>query len=236
MPADLARARRDRSARRSRTALGVGLAGSLVAPALFVGAPAAGPIVGAGLVARAIASVPQPDPLPRRWEFDVEPGSLRVASVDVPGEGPSAFYYMTYKVTNNTGEDRFLAPLFELATDDGDIVRSGLGVPRVVSEELLARQRNELLLDEISAQGMLLQGRENAREALVVWRADDLDVDEVVVYAAGFSGETETIRRPDTGEEVVLRKTLMLRHAVPGELNPRSRRPLERTMERWILR
>ena len=181
-------------------------------------------------------AAPQPDPVPRRWELTVEPGPLRVATINIPEEGPRAFYYFTYRVTNNTGTDQTLAPIFELYTDDGEILRSNRRVPRDAVRQILEMLRNPLLEDEISIQGPILAGRENAKDGLVVWPADNFRINDVTIFAVGFSGETRRYIRPDTGEEILLRKTLELRHEVPGELNPRSSRPLERVQQRWILR
>ncbi len=183
------------------------------------------------------AAAPQPDAIPSRWEFDLRPGPLRITTVSVDGEEPRAYFYMPYYVENNSGEDRFLAPRFELATEEGEIIRSGgSAVPREVVRTLIARFRNQLLEDEISMLGPILQGPENAREGLVIWPAGDLTVDEVTIYASGFSGETKQFVRPDTGETVVLRKTRMLRHATPGNIDPTSDQPFRRTVDRWIMR
>lgn len=179
---------------------------------------------------------PQPDPIPRRWEFRVEPGPIRCAYVDVPDVGPQAFLYMTFKATNFSGQDLYLSPLFEMVTDQGDIVRSSRDVPRDVYAALLAKIQNPLLVDEVDVQGTVGQGKDQAREGLVVWPAPSLTADEITIYAAGFSGETKTVVRPDTKESVVLRKTLMLRHQVSGEIDPAQNPVLERTTERWILR
>lgn len=183
-----------------------------------------------------LRAAPEPEAIPRRWQLQVEAGPLRVMSVQAEGRGPQTYYYMTYKVTNNSGEDISFAPLFEMATDDGTILRSGRGVPPEVTDVIVARLGDSLLETDSQIQGMLLQGPENARRGLVIWQANNLKVDEAVVYAAGFSGETKSIQRPDTGEKVVLRKTLMLRHSVPGEIDPTSAQPLKRDLERWILR
>lgn len=182
------------------------------------------------------AAAPEPEPVPRRWQLRVEPGDLRIAVVDVPGIGPRTYLYMTYKVTNNTGEDRDFAPAFELATDTGQLVRSGREVPEYVTRELLGRIDNPLLKREYDVQGRLLQGEENAEEALVIWRADDLQGGEYSVFMIGFSGETKTVIRPDNGQTHLLRKTLMLRHDGTGILDPQSGRPLTRIQERWVLR
>jgi hypothetical protein len=193
-------------------------------------------VVLGGLSVSAVAA-PQPDAIPSRWEFDLRPGPLRITSISIDGGEPRAFFYMPYYVENNSGEDRFLAPRFELATEEGEIVRSGgSAVPREVVRTLIERFRNQLLEDEISMLGPILQGPENAREGLVIWPAGDLTVDEVTIYAAGFSGETKQFVRPDNGETVVLRKTRMLRHATPGNIDTNSDQPFRRTTDRWIMR
>lgn len=190
-----------------------------------------------GLEAMPVASAaPQPSPIPRRWELRVEVSPLRVANVEVANIGPRPFYYLTFKATNLSGQDLYLSPMFELATDQGDVIRSARDVPGEVYSTLLGRIQNAFLVSEVDVQGTIGQGADQAREGLVVWPADDLTVDEVAVYAAGFSGETQTVVRPDNGETVVLRKTLVLRHVVPGEIDPSISPALDRTEQRWILR
>ena len=191
----------------------------------------------AGLVSTALAA-PEPEIIPKRWQLNVEPGDLRVQTVDVPGIGPQVFYYMTYLVTNNSGEDVQFYPSFELATNDGTLIKSNRGVPRYAKDEIHAiasRGRIELL-PELDAQGLLLQGEENAREAIVIWVCPSLDVDEVKVFMGGFSGETRAVVRPDNGETEILRKELMLEHEVLGQIDPKSRVPLNRVESRWTLR
>lgn len=182
-------------------------------------------------------AVPQPDPIPTRWEFRFEPGPLRVMTIDHPEIGERSFYYMTYYVENNSGEDRYFAPKFELVTDAGEIVRSGRDVPRIAREMVMERLRNPVLNDEIRMQGTLRQGEDNAREGLVVWPVGETQVDQIQVFAAGFSGEFATVVRPDTGETVLLRKTRMLTYVVPGTLQVNNDRPLRaQGIDRWIMR
>lgn len=192
------------------------------------------------LCASAAARPPEPDPVPRRWQMDLEPGPLRFATVDVPGHPQRTYFYMTYKVTNTSGNDLLLAPAFDLANERGVVVRSGRDVPYEVTKEILARLDNPFLEDQISILGILQQGPENAREGLVVWPALDVKGEEVAVYASGFSGESRTIESPDprTGEmkRYNLRKTLMLRYRVPGEIYERGSEPFELVERRWILR
>lgn len=185
----------------------------------------------------AALAAPQPSAVPTRWEFQVEAGHLKTTVFNVPGEGRRAFAFTTMLITNNTGSDRYLTPSFELASDEGDILRSGRDVPPAVVQTLLGSLGNPLLMDETTIQrSPLLQGPEHAREVLIVWPLNDLNVDELTIYAAGLSGENKTIQLPNSDETVVLRKTLMLRHAVPGEILPGSSEPIERVAEQWIMR
>jgi hypothetical protein len=179
---------------------------------------------------------PEPDPIPRRWQLDVETGPLRIATFNVKDQGRLAYFYMTYTVTNNSGEDLLFAPAFEVAMDR-EVIRSGRNVPLDVTKSLLASTQIPGIEDQISIIGQILQGRENAKKGLVVWPANELAPLELTVYAAGFSGETATVERPDTKEKIVLRKTLMLRYAPPGDLTQYGQTaiPLAEP-SRWIMR
>jgi len=205
---------------------------------------------GAGLLASAppALAAPQPSVVPKRWQLDFRPGDLRLITMDVEVpreqadgsvemvEEPRSYLYFTYTVVNNSGEDLLFAPSFELATEEGDVHRSGRDVPSEVVAELLDRLENPFLEDEISVIRTLEQGVENARDGLVVWPADELKTDELKVFAKGFSGETKRIQNPATGEEVTLYKEMMLRYETPGDLAAFGARPIPPAESRWILR
>lgn len=190
-------------------------------------------------VCPALGAAPEPAPIPKRWQLDAEVSHLRMSVVDLP-DGPRAFFFLTYKVTNNSPADLLFAPAFELATDDMAVLRSGRDVPVAATNIMLERLENPLLMDQISIVGTLLRGEENAKEGLVMWPVPALFQSEVIVYAAGFSGETTTLDLPSpvTGklERKVLRKTLMLRYRLPGVLNPAAGADLEPVETRWIMR
>lgn len=190
----------------------------------------------AGMLA---AFAPEPDPIPRRWQFAVEPGPLRVASVDDGKGAARAFYFLTYKVTNTTDQDLLFTPIFELGTDEGELLRSGRDVPGAVTKEILARLNNPFIEDQINIVGPLLQGDANAREGVVIWPVTDLHVGEITIYASGFSGETKSVEYKNAKGEVekaILRKTLMLRFQPGGELSRQNDRPIELVTKQWIMR
>ena len=193
-----------------------------------------------GSVVAWVRAAPEPDPVPRRWQLDLEVGPLRIATVDAPGVGPRSYYYLTYKVTNSSSEDLLLAPIFEMAGEDVPVMRAGRGVPADVTRQLLERLGNPFLQDQISILGMILRGEENAKEGLVVWPADNLRARDLSIYAMGFSGETRPIEVADakSGQmrKVLLRKTMMVRYDVPGDLDGHDSSALPVNESRWILR
>lgn len=196
-------------------------------------------LVSAAWLSPAMAG-PEPAPVPKRWQLDVEFGPLRTATISTPDHGARPYFYLTYKVVNNTGQDLLFAPAFELATDHGRVYRSGRDVPLAVTRQILDNLENSFLLDEVSITDTLLQGQENMKEGLVIWPAWDLKLEYATVYAAGFSGETATIEVPKAGSrekvKFVLRKTAELVHQAGGEVNAHSDDPLPRVRKRWIMR
>lgn len=210
--------------------------------AIFTGVPtaiAAGSLAVSHATSSVYAIAPEPDPVPTRWELDLRAGPLRVTTIDVPGEGPQMFYYLTYRVANFSGRDLLFAPTWELSTDD-TILRAGRGVPFEVTEAIQALLDNPLLEDQNEILGSIQQGEENVRDGLLVWPVGSVNTNEIRVYATGFSGENQSIRvrDPETGRatRVVLRKTLMLGHVTPGQVIDTRARAMERTETRWIMR
>jgi hypothetical protein len=192
------------------------------------------------LAGMTLGLAPEPDPIPRRWQLTIEPGPLRIATVDVPNVGPRSYFYLTYKVTNASGGDLLFAPSFELATNTGDVVHSGRDVPASVTKALMDSLGNPYLEDQISIVGTLLQGEGNAKEGIVVWPAGSLRLTQLEVYAAGFSGETKAveIQDPQTGKTVkaTVRKTLQIRYQPPGVIRDQGSKPFEVIEQRWVMR
>ena len=189
-----------------------------------------------GSVAAVMGLAPEPDPVPRRWQLEIIPGTLRLTSMDVPGVGPRMYLYMDYSVVNNSGEDLLFAPAFELANGEGEILRSGRDVPQNVTERVLASLQNSFAEDQISIIGTLLQGRENGKDGVVIWPVTDTNPERLTVYAAGFSGETATVEPPNSDVRFVLRKTLRLDFDSPGDLVGTRFESIPVREQSWIMR
>jgi hypothetical protein len=194
-----------------------------------------------GAMAPALGVAPEPDPVPKRWQLEVTPGPLRVAYVDT-SEGSGAYIYFTYTATNNTGRDLEFVPSFEMATDGGEVALSGVGVPPRVTDQIVSNLEHPFLQDQVDILGPIQQGPENAKHGVVIWPLQDYTADEVRIFGAGFSGETDSIELTDprTGEvqRLVFRKTLMLRYATPGEIRvaEMGNRAFSVVEQRWIMR
>lgn len=206
-------------------------------------------LVGAGLLgvaaisatgSVALAVPPEPDAVPKRWQLDCEVGELRVTTFETKDAGAKAYFYLTYRVVNNSTADQLFAPAFDLMTDDGQIIRSGRDIPAEVTKHVLGLLDEPLLLDQIGIIGPMLQGKENSKRGVVIWPAEQLRSEDLTIFAAGFSGETRAVSTIDTktGKELksLLRKTLMLRYKMPGTVDKKGNDPFPLVEQRWILR
>jgi hypothetical protein len=187
-------------------------------------------VVVVGLMA---AAHPKPAAVPYRWELDFEPGDLRMHVDTAEGR---AYWFFNYKVVNNSGKDRVWAPSFVLFTDQGEILKSGDGVPPRITAELMAVLGNPLMENQFQAIGDIKIGEENAKEGLVIWSAGQTAINELKLFVGGISGETVRVVNPITGEESVLRKTLQRSYLVPGDPLARGHDPIQVTGEEWIMR
>lgn len=197
----------------------------------------------AGVVLTSVAAVglaPEPNPVPQRWQFDVRVGDLRFTKTESPDGQIRGYYFLTYRVVNNAREDLLLAPLFELTTEKGEVLRSGRDVPQGVTRKILDEIDNPLVQDQISILGTLLQGEENGREGVVIFSAPSLEAREFTIFASGFSGETAVyeVRDPKTGvvRKETLRKTLGLDYKIPGDMVDRVNEPIPLFEKRWVMR
>ncbi len=197
-------------------------------------------VVATSSLAPSAWAAPEPSPLPKRWQLELKCSPVRLALVKGADGQDRPFFFMTYTVTNLSSSDLLFAPQFELSTDAGDVVRSGRDVPFAVTREIMARLNNPVLEDQIGIVGTLLRGEENAKEGVVIWAAPTVQLAELTVYAAGFSGETATVKvpNPETGQEEqkVLRKTLAMKYRAQGDMIAKDPGPLEPFDTRWIMR
>jgi hypothetical protein len=187
--------------------------------------------------APSVFSYPEPSLVSSSWQLDFSHGTPRKIAVQLPGETvPRLYWYMTYKVTNNTGEDRLFVPKFTIYNNRGEIIQAGRGISPTVFDKIHREQRNPLLESPIEVVGRLLQGEDNARESVAIWPASEDDIDEMRIFIGGLSGETARVEDPVTGETVILRKTRVLDYATPGADVYRVDKSIALQHESWVMR
>lgn len=194
-------------------------------------------LLGATLGSSAIAA-PEPSPVAITWEFTFDMGPLRLAWIDTDN-GPQPYFFLTYNIINFSGSDLLFAPDVSLMTDNITVLKSGRNVPTAVTNEILQRLDNPLVESQIDIVSTVLQGPEHARDGVLIWPANQLDVDEVKVFFAGLSGEFESYvvdRGGKNPRRYTLRKTLMLRYATPGDFGDQGVRPFDLEEKLWVMR
>ena len=182
------------------------------------------------------SAFPEPSIVSKTWEFDIEVGEPRPVSMRDERGQLQWYWYLPYKVQNNTGRERLFIPEFDIATDEGDIVAAGQDVPAKVFDLIKEKEGNTLLLSPIEIVGRMLVGRDFAKESVAIWPAFDHSVDQVDVFVAGLSGETQQIEHPLTKDPVIMRKVLMYKYATPGDVTHPQKQSILPRGEEWIMR
>lgn len=234
----------------------------------------------ASLVACATApfvrAEPAPDPVPASWELKFDPSPMTRIQVDT-GSGPRTYWYMLYTVTNNTGQDvEFMPEIVRVSEIESELpaekvadrpaeaptIRvepSMVGLDSRIYQAIAQRhaRTHPFLVTPVEAIGRLLQGKDNARSSVAVFKDLDPRVSRFTIYFGGLSGERKALPNPSfdarraaaeqksdgssTGEEktlklFVLRKTLAIPFTLPGDVRTRPRAEPALGRMTWVMR
>lgn len=179
---------------------------------------------------------PEPAIVAKAWEFDFSFDLPRPISFTTPDGRVRWFWYLTYRITNNTDRERLFIPEITIATDEGDILLAGRSVPPGVFEAITAQLPNHLIESPIQVVGKLLLGPDNAKDSLAIWPADEHEIDTMSVFIGGLSGETAVVQNPVSKEDVLMTKTLMIDLALPGEPPNPQHQPVILQEQHWVMR
>lgn len=180
---------------------------------------------------------PEPDIVPSSWELDFNHSKPSVISVTLPGEDEKQHYwYLTYTVTNRTDSDQYFVPEFTMVTDAGDVIDANRRIAPYVVKAIQNYEGNPLLERPTAIIGRLLQGEDNARDGVAIWRMPDHNVRNVRIFVAGLSGELHVIEDPSTGEERTLRKSRMIEYDLPGSGEHMRRKEFIHRESEWVVR
>jgi hypothetical protein len=190
------------------------------------------------------AAYPEPSPYPISWELDFQHSAPKRIVVEVPGSRvPEAFWYMTYTVTNNTDREQVFLPVFEMLTQEGEVIRSDRNIPARVFNAVKQRERLRFLEPFHAIGGDLRLGEDQARDGVAIWREPTPRMGQFSIFVSGLSGETARVLdsqgKPVMNEDdrpMLLRKTLKLNYHIRGdEVFPGEDEVHENPRE-WVMR
>jgi hypothetical protein len=184
------------------------------------------------------AEYPKPSPYPKTWELDFVHGKpQRVVVKDIQSNAPQAYWYMTYQVTNNTGNEQPFLPAFELVTEDGRVIRNDFKIPHVVFGEIKKREGNKYMEPAALIAGELRIGPDQAKDGVAIWPEPTPEMGQFSIYVSGLSGEIAEVKAGGaTTKPVILHKTLQLNYLVRGdEVYPGEDEVNENPSE-WVMR
>ena len=198
-------------------------------------------------------AAPEPMVIPTEWELDIRYEAPQPIRVKIPGENRvETFWYVLYTVTNHTGSDRVFVPQITLFTDTGQILLGSEGIYPSIFAAIKERHNNPYLEDLARISGRILQGEDNARDGVAIFRDFDEAARTVDVFIGGLSGETVVLDLPGEVDvavtdirgrttrqrkgRIVLHKTLQLTYEIPGVAEARLATPMRRVTQAWVMR
>ncbi|MCC5830249.1 MAG: hypothetical protein JJU36_12455 [Phycisphaeraceae bacterium] len=177
----------------------------------------------------------RPDVLPQSWNLTFTHDAPRPIPVRI-GDRTQWFWYMTYKVVNETDADQLFVPNIVMATNTGKITIANDDIPLDVFDAVKRRIDNPLLESPNSVIGRILRGPDYARESVAIWPATEPEVSTIRIFVGGISGETAEVRNPRTNETFLVTRTLMLTYDLPGKPDTIQFQPVVFEGRRWIMR
>lgn len=136
------------------------------------------------------------------------------------------YWYMPYKVVNNSGSDQLFVPDVVIADNLGHIIHAGTNVPMGLFGKIKKQLGNPLLESPMDVVGTIKQGPDFAKASVAIWPAPKKDEQSMRVFVGGLSGETATMTIPGTHKQVLLRRTLMIRFKLPGVYKTPENQPV----------
>ncbi|MDB5333090.1 MAG: hypothetical protein JWP03_4241 [Phycisphaerales bacterium] len=188
--------------------------------------------------------LPPDQQTPKTWQLKFRHGAPKRIAVAVTGQKtPTAYWYMTYTVVNESGEEQTFLPQFDMVTQDGKIRRSDQNVSIEVFQAIKKRESNALLKSATEISGRLHQGEDQAEDGVAIWEEPMARMGGFSIYVGGLSGEFVEMKGDDDkpmldGDKkpIILRKTLELNYVVWGDEIKPEQDDVHDKPERWIMR
>jgi hypothetical protein len=198
---------------------------------------------------------PEPSPYPISWELKFEHGTPKRVVVSVAGQAPQAYWYMTYRVTNDTGQEQLFLPVFELLTSDGKVHQSDRGISPRVFDAIKDREGNRYLERRSKVEGMLRQGEAQTKDSVAIWKQPMDKMGQFTIFVSGLNGEantykmeagklvkidpakmTEETKGVPKEQLITLRKTLKLDYSIYGDEKVTPHPEVHESAKSWVMR
>jgi hypothetical protein len=181
---------------------------------------------------------PEPSIYPIKWEFDFKHGTPRRVVVNSIG-----YWYLSYTVTNNTGQEQLWAPDFKMMASDGSIIQSDRNIPAEVFDRIKGMEKNRFLQPANQVSGSLRQGPDQARDGVAIWKEPNPRMGNFKIFVGNLSGEYAILKDDDgkemktpDGDPMIVRKTLELDYAVYGDEFYPEHHEVHELGHQWVMR
>ena len=197
-----------------------------------------------GVSTASAQSYPTPAIAPSAWQLDFDYQTPKRIVVETPGQSlPKAYWYLAYRVTNNTDREQMFLPVFEMMTNDGNIIRSDQHVAKAVFDAIKRRENNQFLQPFPQIAGQLLIGEDQAKDGVAIWEEPAARMGRFSIFVSGLSGEVAEVKdssgnvlKDRNGRAVQLRKTLQLNFHVRGDEIRPGEDQVNVNYKQWIMR
>lgn len=176
-----------------------------------------------------IQAAPQASVVPQTWELTF--GAQPIERMIVDGK---TYFFVRYKVVNNTGKDVLFTPEFQLITETGQIIKAEAQADKVY-KKIKDLYRAQFMQSPIEILGKIRQGEDNAKEGVAIFTGVDTDARNFRVFISGLTGDTAEVTNPVTGKKEILQKTLVLEYDLPGQAIDINIQP-QGKMPYWVMR
>ena len=198
-------------------------------------------------------AAPQPHDAQVEWEISFNYKKPQPIMVKIPGKDkPQLYWYLTFRVANLTGKDRMFVPQFVLYTKTGQMIKAGESVNPIVFSTIKKIHNAPLMQNMVNITGKLLQGEDNAKHGVAIFKDFDPKAATFDIFVSGLSGETATIKLPKPiiitetdpngkktttkKETIQLSKTLDLKYTFGVEPTNRANSKLKLLSKSWVMR
>jgi len=210
-------------------------------------------LLAASWLAVPTVAAPKANNVQDTWTLDINYTLPQPIMIRVPGQSvPKLYWYFTYTVINDTGEDQMFTPEIVLYTGTGQITQAGAGINPFVYQKIKKIHNDPFLLDGLSVTGNLLQGADNAKSGIVVFPNFDAKAASFDIFFGGLSGDSAVVKLPSSIEvttisldgkvtktqknSVILAKTLQLKYQIGTQARDRAEAKVKLEGKGWIMR